>query len=811
MGDYCLFASPISATVLNPGGGDFTTPALSTTTTYYIQVNKVINGSVCANPTRTPVTITVNPAIVFNGTILTNASLSFPYNQQLPVATGGTPGFTYALASGSSLPAGLSLSNTGLITGTPTATGNPTFSVVATDTKNCSTTATFTLAVTPTLALASAALPDGVTGTLYPTQTIPAATGGTGPLTYSAVGLPPGLSFNTTAREITGTPTQLGNYTIEVTVTDANGYTVKGNYTLKVTDPLVLPPATLANGTNGLIYPTQTIPSATGGTLPYTYTATGIPTGLTFNAATREISGRPTQSGTFPIPVTVTDSIGRTATTTYSITIIDPLTLPAATLADGTENVNYPIQTIPSAIGGVGPYTYTAINLPPGLNFNATSREITGVPTQAGNYIVTVNVSDSEGRTASNNYAIKVIGALNLPSATLPNGVVGTTYPTQTLPAVTGGTGPYSYLATNLPPGLSFNTITREITGVPSTGGTYTISLTARDASGNAATTGYSITVTVNPPVVANATVCSGSPATLTVSNLLAGVTYNWYGATGTTPLTTYYVETTNSNGCVSASRVPVTVTVIPAGSGTACNAANSQSSGITGICLLCGISGAGNSTDADPNNFTRITLAVGVTSTGFQQLRFPVAGTATDSVRLDLALPGGLLDLQVLNNTTVTILNGTTVVRTVQLGSSLVNLQLLSGSRFAASLFAGAPFDRVEVRFGGLVSAVTSLDIYGASITYPAPTITAGSQTICSGATATLTATANGGTDIAWYDASGTQLATGASYTTPALTATTTYYIQVSRAGCANPVRIPVIVTVTPVLATPIVATVTA
>ncbi|WP_231427482.1 putative Ig domain-containing protein [Pedobacter sp. Leaf250] len=904
------FDSLISATVLNPDGGDFTTPALSSTTTYYLQVNKVINGSVCSNPTRTPITITVNPAILFNGLTLKNASISFPYNQQLPLATGGTPGFAYALAAGSTLPAGLSLSSTGLIYGTPTAVGNPTFSVVATDTKNCSTTAVFNLTVTPALALAPGTLPDGITGTLYPSQTIPAASGGTGPITYSAADVPPGLSFNPATREISGTPTQPGNYIIPITVTDANGYSVTSNYTLKVTDPLLLPPATLANGTTGLVYPTQTIPLAIGGTQPYTYAATGVPAGLTFNPSTREISGIPTQSGTYPISVTVTDFTGKTATTTYNITIIDPLTLPPATLADGNENVNYPTQTIPSAIGGVGPYTYTAINLPPGLNFNTSTREITGLPTQAGNYFVTVNVADSEGRTATNNYAIKIIGALNLPSATLPNGVVGTAYPTQTLPEVTGGTGPYTYIANNLPPGLNFNTITREITGEPSLGGDYTISLTARDESGNVATTGYSIKVTVNSPIVANAAVCAGSAATLTVSNLVAGVTYNWYAATGTTPLatnntgtfttpavtaqtvfyveavsgtaissrtavtvsinppatlatvttnnqvinpnqsttllatadagntitwfdaatagtqvgsgasfttpllsatTTYYVETTNSNGCASASRVPVTVTVIPVGSGTACNAANSQTSGITGVCLLCGITGAGNSTDTNPDNFTRITLAVGVASTGFQQLRFPISGTATDSVRLDLALPGGLLDLQVLNNTTVTILNGTTVVRTVQLGSSLVNLRLLSGTRFAASILGGAPFDRVEVRFGGLVSAVTSLDIYGATITYPAPTITAGSQTICSSATATLTATANGGTAIAWYDAAGTELATGASYTTPALTATATYYIQVSRATCANPVRIPVTVTVTPALTTPVVATVTA
>ncbi|NTE03468.1 T9SS type B sorting domain-containing protein [Agrobacterium tumefaciens] len=899
------FNAPTGGTQLG-AGETFITPAITATTTYYIQVNQAN----CANTTRVPVVVTVNPAIVFNGTTLTNATIASLYSKQLPVATGGTPGFTYALASGSTLPAGLTLSSTGLISGTPTATGAPTFSVVVTDTKNCSVTATFNLTVTPALSLAAGTLPDGVTGTVYVPQTIPAAAGGTGPYTYTANSLPPGLTFDPTTREISGTPTQIGNYTIPVTVTDANGITFTANYTLKVTDPLVLPPATLASGTKGSVYPTQSIPSATGGTAPYTYSATGLPLGLAFNTTTREITGTPSESGTFSIPVTVTDATGKTATTNYSISIIDPLVLPAASLADGNENVAYPAQNIPAALGGVGPYSYVATNLPPGLSFDPVTRNITGTPTQAGNYVVSVTVTDSQNRTASNNYNLTVIGALNLPTATLPNGVVGDNYPAVTLPAVTGGTGPYTYLATNLPAGLSFNTTTREITGTPTVGGTFTISLTATDANGNKATTGYSLTVTVRAPIVAAATVCAGSSATLTVGNIQSGVTYNWYAATGNTPLatnttgvlvtpavtaqtvfyveavsgtavsprtavtvsvnpsatlatvttnsqvinagqsttllatadagntiawfdaptggtqvgtgtsfitpvlnanTTYYVETTSQAGCVSASRVPVTVTVIPGGTGTACNAANTQNSGITGLCLLCGITGAGNSTDNDATNSTRITLGAGVASTGYQQLIFPTAGSATDSVRLDLALPGGLLDLQLLNNVTVNILNGTTVVRTVQLGSSLLNLQLLSGSRFAATLAAGGAFDRVEVRIGALVSAVTSLDIYGATMVYPNPTVTAGAQTICAGSTATLAATASAGTTLAWYNAptGGTQLATGETFTTPALTATTTYYIQVSKGTCPNTLRIPVTITVTPALATPVVATV--
>ncbi|WP_316801046.1 putative Ig domain-containing protein [Pedobacter frigidisoli] len=898
------FTTPTGGT--GTAGSTFTTPALTATTTFYLEVSK--NG--CPNPTRIPVIVTVNPAIVFAGSTLKNATIASPYSVQLPVATGGTPGYTYALAAGSTLPAGLTLSTTGLVSGTPTATGNPTFDVVVTDTKNCSVNATFTLTVTPALALAPRALPDGITGTAYTTNGIPAATGGTGPYTYTATGLPPGLVFNPNTREITGTPTQVGNYTIPVTVTDANGNTITSNYTLSVVDPLALPPATLANGTTGTVYTTQIIPSATGGTIPYTYTATGLPPGLTFNPTTREITGTPTQAGTYTVAVTVTDSKGRTAANNYTISVADPLSLPNATLPDGIEGNVYATQTLPSAVGGVGPFTYVASNLPPGLAFNAATREITGTPTQAGNYSIGLTVTDSQGKTASNNYGLRVLGVLSLPGATLPNGVVGTSYPTQTLPAVTGGTAPYTYLATGLPPGLSFNTATREITGTPTLGGTYTISLTATDANGNKATTAYALTVTVNAPVVAAATVCSGSPATLSVSNLQAGVTYNWYASTGSTPLvtnntgvfvtpavtaqtvyyveavsgtavssrtavtvsvnpaanpatvttnsqvinagqsttlvatadagntiswyaaatggtplatggsfttpalsttTTYYVETTNASGCPSATRVPVTVTVINGGGGTACNAASSQNSGITGICLLCNIAGAGNSTDADATNFTRITLAVGVASTGYQQLIFTTPGAATDSIRLELALPGGLADVGLLSNVTLNVLNGTTVVRTVQLNSSLLNLQLLSGNRFAATILGGGAFDRVQVNFGGVLTALTSLDIYGATTVYPNPTVTAGNQTVCSGSTATLTATANGGTTLAWFDAAtgGTQLATGETFTTPALTATTTYYIAVSKGTCANTTRVPVTVTVTPALPTPVLATI--
>jgi gliding motility-associated-like protein len=889
-----------------PYNAAFTTPALIANKTYYVAARRI---GCTEESGRVPVTITVNPAIIFNTTTLSNATIGFAYNKQIDVATGGTPSFTYALATGSNLPAGLTLSSSGLISGTPTSNGSFSFSITATDSKGCNVTANYTLIVTATLALTPGALPDGVTGLVYPAQTIPVATGGTGPYVYSATTLPPGLTFDPATRQVSGTPTQTGNYTIPVTVTDANGNSITSGYTIKITDPLILPAAALASGKTGTAYTPQTIPSATGGTEPYSYTAgAGLPPGLTFDPATRRITGTPTSAGTFTFPITVTDASGKTASSNYTIDVTDPLVMPAAVLPDGTEGVVYPTQVIPGATGGVGPYTYTGSNLPPGLSFNPTTREITGTPTQAGNYSVTVVVTDAQGNSTSTVYPLKVNGVLSLAPASLPNGTVGTTYPVQTLPGVTGGTIPYTYVATNLPPGLNFNTTTREISGTPTQGGTFVISVTATDANNNKVNTDYTIVVNVNPPVVAAVAVCADSPATLSVSNLQAGVTYNWYAATGNTALatnnsgvfisppvstattfyveavsgtavsakiavnvtinpaanpavittnnqvvnagqsttlsatadagntirwygaasggtalasgsnfttpalntsTTYYVETTNASGCASNDRVPVTVTVVTGGGNTACNTANTQNSGITGICLLCSINGPGNSTDTDPNNFTRISLAVGALSTGYQQLIFSNPGAATDSIRLDLGLPTGLLDLSVLGNITVNVMSGTTVLSSYQLNSSLLKLSLLNGNRFTATVAAGAIFDRVELRFGGLVSAISSLDIYGATIIYPNPTLTSGSQTICAGSSATLTATANGGTSLKWYDApaGGNLLASGLTYSTPNLNTTTTYYIEVSNGTCANVNRVPVVVTVTPPVITPVLA----
>ncbi|MGY0038796.1 putative Ig domain-containing protein [Pedobacter sp. NJ-S-72] len=167
----------------------------------------------------------------------------------------------------------------------------------------------------------------------------------------------------------------------------------------------------------------------------------------------RAITGTPTQAGTYIIPVTVSDNEGNTFPLNYTIVVKDALTLANVVLPDGAVNVVYPTQTLPAAQGGTGPYTYVGTNLPPGLTFDPVTRTISGTPTQSGTFTLSVKVTDSGNGTITVPYTLKVAGALTLPAATLANGKVGTPYTSAALPAVSGGTSPYTYSATNLPPG----------------------------------------------------------------------------------------------------------------------------------------------------------------------------------------------------------------------------------------------------------------------------------------------------------------------------------------------------------------------
>lgn len=141
--------------------------------------------------------------------------------------------------SNGSLPPGITLdANTGVLSGTGTATGTYTFDITVTDEFGCSATNTYTIEVVcPVITIDQSTLPTIFTNTAY-NETL-TTTGGTSPFTYAVTSgsLPGGITLDPGGL-LSGTTTAYGNYTITVTVTDANGCTGMQTFNITVDWPV---------------------------------------------------------------------------------------------------------------------------------------------------------------------------------------------------------------------------------------------------------------------------------------------------------------------------------------------------------------------------------------------------------------------------------------------------------------------------------------------------------------------------------------------------------------------------------------------
>lgn len=235
----------------------------------------------------------VAPTITLAPASLPDATGGIFYGQTI-TASGGTRPYTYAVTSGA-LPAGMTLSTGGVLSGTPSAYGPFTFEVTATDDNGFPGIRAYSLDVaTPTLVLSPASLPAATADTPY-RQTF-TTTGGTGPYKYVVTdgALPPGVSLSP-GGVLTGTTAADGSFTFDVTVTDSG----TGTGTATKTQPYVLTVNAPAN-----ISGPRRVEFSTGQFDSFTPTITGSPTptvrivrgnlqpGLQFDPATGQISGK---------------------------------------------------------------------------------------------------------------------------------------------------------------------------------------------------------------------------------------------------------------------------------------------------------------------------------------------------------------------------------------------------------------------------------------------------------------------------------------------------------------------------------------
>jgi uncharacterized protein (TIGR03437 family) len=512
-----------------------------------------------------------------NSALTPQATANGPYSQTF-TATGGATPYSW---SATGLPSGLTLTtngnNQGVISGSPSVTG-PFNSILVTVKDSESTPVSvqdnYTLVVNSALSnMLPASLSQGTENSAYSVTV--SVSGGTGPYTWGATGLPTGLSISnstTNSATISGTPTVAANgASVKVTVTDVNTASLSTTYSLTISGPLTLSPANstaLPTATVGTAYTTGSTIVAAGGTPPYSFTATGLPGGLTISSTTGAITGTPNANGSFTsIQVKVSDSASASVTNTYTMTVNKAITITFPTsLPNGTVGAPYPPTAITAtATGGSGSYTWTMSGLP-GVNIGSSTGIVSGTPTTASaNDTVTITATDTNNVTATatfTNVGVSQGVSITTPAnnATLPGATVSTAYSVGI--TSTGGTSPFTWSSTGLPGGLTLtgSNGTATINGTPSaTGGPTSFTVKVVDANGSVSQVTYTLTVNALPVVgggplpiatvsSAYTTVVSNSnvitltggtaPITWSATGLPAGLTINSSGVIIGTPTT---------------------------------------------------------------------------------------------------------------------------------------------------------------------------------------------------------------------------------------------------------------------------------
>ncbi len=355
----------------------------------------------------------------------------------------------------------------------------------------------------PAFAIVTSSLPPANAGIPYSAQFESANSAGGVSYGLEGGALPPGLTLSA-AGNLSGTPTTAGSYNFTVRARDANGDATDAAFSLTVTSNLAIvnssnfPLATLNESYTATL-------QAANGTSPYTWAVSSgsLPAGLSLSSG-GTLSGTPTQTGTSNFAITATDSASpaNSATQNFSLTVATLEYASPSSLPDGgqdTAGYSYVL----AAANGTGPFTFALANsttLPPGLSLSSTGG-ITGTPTTAGTYTFSITMTDGDSQTATQQFTLTV-EPFAISTTALPAGTVGTGYYFQLQLAKVGGytigASPFTYsvITGSLPGGLSLDSSSGVITGVPTTAGSSTFTVQVKDNSG--ATTQQTYTLVIS-------------------------------------------------------------------------------------------------------------------------------------------------------------------------------------------------------------------------------------------------------------------------------------------------------------------------
>ena len=366
--------------------------------------------------------------------------------------------------------------------------------------------------------------PRGSAGTSNTIATVSDLETPAGNLVVTATTVPVGItvtSISNTASTITATVAAacnapFGANNVVLTVTDGNGGTAMATLTVTVSD----------NTAPTLTYPAASVAAGAATTVtPMTATDNGSITGYSIVSVVPPLTTAPTvnasgvvsitnasPAGNHVITVQATDNCGATTNAMFTLTVTCP-TITVMVPATNTGTVGAAFSQTFTQTGGLGATTFSvsAGTLPSGLTL-AANGTLSGTPTQAGTFPLTVKATDSNGCMGTQSYTLTLTCqtiTVSPANPTLPIGRAGTAY-TQTF-TQTGGNGAstFSLSAGALPTGLTLNSSSGLLDGTPTVSGTFNFTVRATDANGCTGERAY--TLLLNPAC----TPISVSPATL--------------------------------------------------------------------------------------------------------------------------------------------------------------------------------------------------------------------------------------------------------------------------------------------------------
>jgi hypothetical protein len=264
--------------------------------------------------------IAIDPGLAIVNTSIEQATIGQPYTERLTTrqvvslnpVTGPDVQATWSLLSGV-LPPGITLSNDGMLAGTPTTEGSYTFAVRAQNGSPIDTK-TYTLSVRKPLVVSwpfgSPQRPSAEVGVRLTKSAT--ATGGSGTYTWSLSSgvLPSGVALDANKGTLSGIPRASGDFALALTATDSEGRVATVNADLRVAPRLAI--KTLRLRAAKLARPYRATLTTVGGVPPLTWRVVRgkFPLGVRLSQKLGTIVGAPRRLGSFHVVVEARDALG---------------------------------------------------------------------------------------------------------------------------------------------------------------------------------------------------------------------------------------------------------------------------------------------------------------------------------------------------------------------------------------------------------------------------------------------------------------------------------------------------------------------